>query len=273
MEDQTVHGFLSVPGRRRHRRYYRTSSSFFPCPYTVPPGLASITLDKVSESRKRSASLSHSQVSSLETMLSSVCEVTSWLDWWLSTCGGFREHLPDEVRGNFERLMLSGSKALEFLGTQGITALGNLVLSHRDALLLDARSTVSAEEVASLHYADLPSSPGIFLTHLLVCAQNKMHAASNDALVQRTLHPPKIPRKSSAGPSKVGSLSASSADRDGASPVVPRSQQQASTNPSSSSSQRDRKKRGNKGRAPFSGASGGSGRSGDKRKGTRKKSS
>ena len=90
MEDQTVHGFLPVPGHR-HRKYYRTSSSYFPGPYTVPPGLASITLDKVSESRKCYVSLSHSQVSSLETMLSSVYEVTSWLHWWLSTCGGFRE--------------------------------------------------------------------------------------------------------------------------------------------------------------------------------------
>ena len=36
LEDQTVHGFLPVPGRR-HRRYYRTSSSSFPGPYTVLP--------------------------------------------------------------------------------------------------------------------------------------------------------------------------------------------------------------------------------------------
>ena len=115
--------------------------------YTVPPGLASSILYKVSESRKHSVSLSHSLVSSLETMLSSVCEVTSWLDWWLSTCGGFREHLPAEVHGNFEQLMLSGSRALEFLGFQGVTTLGNLVLSHRDSLLLDARSTVPAEEI------------------------------------------------------------------------------------------------------------------------------
>ena len=67
VEDQTVHGFLPVSS----------------CLYTVLPGLASITLDKVSELRNHSVSLSHSQ----ETMLSSVCEVTSWLDWWLSTCG------------------------------------------------------------------------------------------------------------------------------------------------------------------------------------------
>ena len=161
MEDQTVHGFLPVPGRR-HRRYYRTASSSFPGPYTVPPGLASITLDKVSEPQKRSISLSHSQVSSLETILSSVCEITSWQDWWLSTCGDFREQLTDEARGNFERLMFSGLRAMELLGNQAVTALSILMLSHRDSLLLDAWSTVPAEEVAGLCYADLPSSSGIF---------------------------------------------------------------------------------------------------------------
>ena len=82
LEDQTVHGFLPVPGRR-HRRYYGTSTSSFPGPYTVPPGVTSITMEKASEVRKRSVSLSASQVSSLETMLSGMCEVSSWLDWWL----------------------------------------------------------------------------------------------------------------------------------------------------------------------------------------------
>ena len=152
-----MHGFLLVPGRH-HRRYYRTSSSSFPGPYSVPPGVTSITLEKVSEAKKRSISLSASQVSSLETMLSGVCEVLSWLDWWLSTCGGFREHLLDEVRADFERLMLSGSRALEFLAIQGCTALGNLVLSRRDSLLANVRSTVPAEEVARLRYSPLPET-------------------------------------------------------------------------------------------------------------------
>ena len=157
LEYQTVHGFLPVPGRR-HRRYYRTSSSSFPGPYSVPLGVTLITLEKASETRKRSVSLSASQVSSLETMLSGVCEVASWLDWWLSMCGGFREHLPDEVRADFERLILSGSRALEFLASQGSTALGNLVLSRRDSLLADVRSTVPAEEVARLRYSPLPET-------------------------------------------------------------------------------------------------------------------
>ena len=198
LEDQTVHGFLPVPGRR-HRRYYRTSSSSFPGPYSIPPGVTSITLEKVSEAKKRSVSLSASQVSSMESMLSGVCEVSSWLDWWLSTCGGFREHLPDdEVRADFERLMLSGSRALEFLASRGCTALGNLVLARRDSLLADVRSTVPAEEVARLRYSPLPETVSLFPNALLDSALIKMRAAVNDALVQRTLHPPRIPRKPAA---------------------------------------------------------------------------
>ena len=86
--------------------------------------------------------------------------------------------------------MLSGSRALEFLGSQGVAALGNLVLSHRDSLLLDVHSTVPAEEVARLRHAPLPSSASLFPPPLLETALVKMRAASNDALVQKTLHPP-----------------------------------------------------------------------------------
>ena len=129
--------------------------------------MTSITMEKASEVRKRSVSLSASQVSSMETMLSGMCEVASWLDWWLSTCGGYRDHLPIEVRADFERLMISGSRALEFLASQGCTTLGNLVLARRDALLAVVRSTVPAEEVARLRYSPLPQSAAIF-PHALV---------------------------------------------------------------------------------------------------------
>ena len=148
--------------------------------------------------------------------------------------------------------MPSGSRALQFLSGQGVTALGNLVLSHRASLLLDMRSTVPAAEVAHLRCADLPSSSG----PLLDSALSKMLVASNDALVRRMLHPPKIPRISSASPSTAGPSSASSADRGSASPVVPRSQNQVLTAPSSSSTQQGRKRRVRKGKAPFSAASG-----------------
>ena len=272
VEDHTVHGLLPVPGRR-HRRCYKTASSSFPGPYTVPPGLASITLDKVSESQKRSVFLSHSQVSSMETMLSSVCEVTSWLDWWLSTCGSFREHLPDEVLGNFERLMLSGLRALEFLGSQGVTAVGNLMLSHRDSLLLDARSMVPAEEVAHLRVADLSSSSSIFPIPLLDSALTKMRAASNDALVHWTLHPRRF----------LGNLRLDCPRQDLRRPPLltvavfhrwfrGHSSRLRLTPPLALPSVVGR--RGvTKVRRPFRGSSGGSDRSGGKGKGARKKSS
>ena len=267
MEDQTVHGFLPVPGRRQ-RRYYGTSTSSFPGPYTVPPGLTSITMEKASEVRKRSVSLSASQVSSLETMLSGMCEVSSWLDWWLSTCGGFRDLLPLESRADFERLMMSGSRSLEFLASQGCTALDNLVLSRRDALLADVRGTVPVEEVARLRYSPLPLSASIFPHTLLDSALLKMRAAASDALVQRTLHPPRIPRK----PATAGQGSGSSAARSGQASTSGVAQTQKQSAPSSSSGQSGQGKKKGKGKAPFSSSSRGSGRSGGKGKGAGKKS-
>ena len=267
LEDQTVHGFLPVPGRR-HQRYYGTSTSSFPGPYTIPPGVTSITLEKASEVKKRSVSLSASQVSSMETMLSGMCEVSSWLDWWLSTCGGFRDHLPIEVRADFERLMISGSRALEFLASQGCTTLGNLVLARRDALLADVRGTVPAEEVARLRYSPLPQSASIFPHALLDSALLKMRAAASDALVQRTLHPPRIPRKPAASGHSDGSSTARSGQA-GTSGASQTQKQSASSSPSGQSGQRKKK---GKGKAPFSSSSRGSGRSGGKGKGTGKKS-
>ena len=149
-------------------------------------------------------------------------------------------------------------------------ALGNLVLSRRDSLLLDVKPTVPAEEVARLCYATLPSSAGLFPSPLLRSALNTMCAALNDALVQKTLHPPKIPRKSSAGPVSAASMPASSASRSGASPMVPRSQKTAQTASSSFSAQQGGKRKGHKSKAPFSSVSS---RSGHTRGGAGKKSS
>ena len=267
MEDQTVHGFLPVPGRRQ-RRYYGTSTSSFPGPYSVPPGKTSITMEKASEVRKRSVSLSASQVSSMETMLSGMCEVASWLDWWLSTCGGYRDLLPVESRADFERLMLSGSRALEFLASQGCTALGNLVLSRRDALLADVRSTVPAEEVARLRYSPLPLSASIFPHALLDSVLLKMRAAASDALVQRTLHPPRIPRK----PAASGQASGSTTARSGQASTSGAAQSSKQSAASSSSGQSGQGKKKGRGKAPFSSSSRGSGCSGGKGKGAVKKS-
>ena len=204
----------------------------------------------------------------METMLSGMCEVSSWLDWWLSTCGGFRDHLPVEVRADFERLMISGSRALEFLASQGCTTLGNLVLARRDALLADVRGTVPAEEVARLRYSSLPETASIFPHPLLDSALLKMRAAASDALVQRTLHPPRIPRKPAAT-GQSGGPSTARSGQAGTSGASQAQKQSASSSPSGQSGQRKKK---GKGKAPFSSSSRGSGRSGGKGKGAGKKS-
>ena len=266
LEDQTVHGFLPVPGRR-HRRYYCTSSSSFPGrtqSHLVLPRSPSRKLVR----RKNAVALSASQVSLMESMLSGVCEVSSWLDWWLSTCGGFRDHLPVEVRADFERLMISGSRALEFLASQGCTTLGNLVLARRDSLLADVRPTVPAEEVARLRYSPLPETASIFPHPLLDSALLKMRAAASDALVQRTLHPPRIPRKPAAAGQSGGSSTAGSGQA-GTSGARQAQKQSSSSSPSGQSGQRKKK---GKGKAPFSSSSRGSGSSGGKGKGAGKKS-
>ena len=89
-----------------------------------------------------------------------------------------------------------------------------------------------------MHYAVLPRPAGLFPMALLDSALDKMRAALNDAIVQKTLHPLKIPRKSLVGPVHAGSTFASSADRGGASPVVPRSQKTAHVASSYSSAQK-----------------------------------
>ena len=139
------------------------------------------------------------------------------------------------------------------------------MLSRRDSLLADVRSTVPAEEVARLRYSPLPEMVSIFPSPLLDLALAKMRVVANDALVQRTLHPPRIPRKPAAagGSSTAGSAQAGSS---GARPA------QKQTSSSSSSGQAGKERKNRKGKAPFSSSSGGSGCSVGKGKGAGKKS-
>ena len=114
IKEQTPNAFIPFP-MKRHRRYYRTSKPLFTGPYAIPPGLGSLTLDKANESRKRSVVIPHSLVSSFEAALSGTGEVISWLDWWLSTMSKFGESLPEDAHSNFQRLIVSGAKTLEFV--------------------------------------------------------------------------------------------------------------------------------------------------------------
>ena len=139
------------------------------------------------------------------------------------------------------------------------------MLARRDSLLADVRSTVPAEEVARLRYSPLPKMVSLFPNALLDSALIKMRAAANDALVQRTLHPPRIPRKPAAAGQSTGS-SASGSGQAGSSGTRPVQKQSSVSSPSGQSG---KKKKNRKGKAPFSSSSGGSGGKG---KGAGKKS-
>ena len=237
----------------------------------VPPGLISLTLDKASEPKKRPVVIPHTLVSSLETALSGMGEVISWLDWWLSTLSKFEESLPEEARSNFQRLMVSGAKSLEFLGSQTTPVLANLVLLWGDSLLSDVRSTVPAEEFSRLRHAPLPPPLALFPPTLVDTALSKTRAVSNDALVHKALHPPRIPRRQPQGQNRSSSSAATPADRSGVSPLVPGQRQAPRGNSSTASSSGGNHSKPRKGKKPFHHSSGrpGNTRSGGKGSGKR----
>ena len=96
----------------------------------------------------------------------------------------------------------------------------------------------------------------------------KLQAAANDALVQRTLHPPRIPLKPAVAGGPAGSSSTGSAQASSSGARL--AQKQSSI--FSPSGQSGKKKKSCKGKAPFPFSSGGSGRFGGKGKGAGKKS-
>ena len=255
VEEQTSSAFIPWP-MKRQRRYYRTSKPLFAGPYAVPPGLGLLTLDKASEPKKRPVVIPHTLVSSFETALSGVGEVVSWLDWWLSTLSKFGESLPEEARPNFQRLMVSGAKSLEFLGSQTTPVLANLVLLRRDSLLSDVRSTVPTEEVSRLRHAPLPPSSALFPPTLLDTALSKTRATSNDTLVHKALHPPRIPKRQPQQQNRASSSSAALADRSGVSPLVPRQQQAPHGNSFTASLSGGNHNKPCKGKKPFRHSSG-----------------
>ena len=144
---------------------------------------------------------------------------------------------------------MSGAKSFEFLGSQTTPVLANLVLLRRDSLLSDVRSTVPAEE--------------LFPTILLDTALGKTHAASNDALVHKALHPPRIPERQPQGHNRASSSATTPADRSGVSPLVPHQQQALRSNSSTASSSGGNRNKPRKGKKPFCH----SGRSGNARSG------
>ena len=241
-EDQTQGAFLPIPGRRS-RQFYPTSEPLFPAPYQIPPGLAPLVQESSTDVKRRPTTFSPSLSSSQEVLLSSACETASWIDLALPACSNFGSRLPTDSKPEFERMMLSVGRAVEFLASQVVTALGNHVLAKRDSLLCDPQSMVPVEALSRLRHAPLPSSSAaIFPTPLLDEALSKSRASANDALVKKSLHPPRIPKKVSSGQGRSRPR-ASSVDRGGESPVSPRSQGSSQHQRSSNSGHRGKKSR------------------------------
>ena len=105
--------------------------------------------------------------------------------------------------------------------------------------------------MARLRYS-LPETVTLLTSPLLDSALTKMRAAANDALVQRTLHPPRIPLKPAAAGGSAGS-SASGSGQASSSGTRPAQQ----TSSSSPSGQSGKKRKNRKDKAPFSSSSGG----------------
>ena len=135
-EDQTQGDFLPIPGRSS-RRFYRTSEPLFPAPYQIPPGVAPLVQESSTDVKRCPTTFSPSLSSSQEVLLSSACETASWIDLALPACSNFGSRLPADSKPEFERMMLSVGRAVEFLASQVMTALGNHVLAKRDSLLRD----------------------------------------------------------------------------------------------------------------------------------------
>ena len=261
-EDQTQGAFLPIPGRRS-RRFYRTSEPLFPVPYQIPPGVAPLVQESSTDVKRRPTTFSPSLSSSQEVLLSSACETTSWIDLALPACSNFGSRLPADSKPEFERMRLSVGRAVEFLASQVVTALGNHVLAKRDSLLRDPQSMVPVEALSRLRHDPLPSlSAAIFPTPLLDEALSKSRASANDALVKKSLHPPRIPKKVSSGQGRSLPRT-SSVDRGGESPVTPHSQGSSQHQRSSNSGHRGKKsRRGGQAKGNRSNNNRGSGRKG-----------
>ena len=263
-------GFLPFP-MKRHWWFYRTDSTSLSAPYVVPPSLASLTREKPGDNKRLQVSLSQSVLAGLESALASIGETASWLDWWLSTVSGFSEALQPSAQSNFKRLLASGSKAIAFVGSQTVPALTNLLLSHSDALLAEVRYTVPAEELSLLRHSPLPPAAEILPSSRLDTALSKARAASNDALVHKALHPPRIPKRPAQGSGRSNPAYPSE-DTSGRSPLAPRHQQPPRPNSQANAEATNNNGRNRANRRPFPRPTGRSGNSGGKGIGSGKRS-
>ena len=261
-------GFIPFP-MRQYRRFYRTATPSLPGPYAVLPSLTSLTLEKSSDHKQRPILLPHTVLAGLETALSGLGEAASWMDWWLSTVSGFRKALHPSDQANFERLLSSGLKTLAFMGSQTVPTLANLMLSRRNSLTAEVKSTVPTEELSLLRHSLLPTSTAIFPSALLDTALNKARATPMMPLSIRPCTSPAFPsdsrRATTSPPPPTGR-----GDRSGSSPLTPHQQQTPRSTNQGPLQTGSKSNMARKSRRPFSQPTGRSSNSSGKGKGSRK---
>ena len=130
------------------------------------------------------------------------------------------ESVPVEACAFFDRLLLSTPRALECLACQVLTAFGFLVLLRRDSLFVDILSSVW---------------PRKWHTGTILFELSKMREVPFDALVQRTLHPPRILRNPVSGCESPGLSSTASAQASSSGASRSAQRQLSATSPSGQS--------------------------------------
>ena len=96
----------------------------------------------------------------------------------------------------FTRLMISGSRAVEFVSKTSTTALTNLMLVHRDSVLPSLHSLVTLEDRVRLRCAPLPTSSFLFSRELIAEVSENMRSSAQDSLILDACVPKRIPKVS-----------------------------------------------------------------------------
>ena len=252
--------------RVREYRFYRPEDDMFPAPFDVSCLVTSLTFMSRSEMNRISASIPHSLLSAMESSSSALCEVSSWLDSWVSSLHHFVDALPVEQRALFCRVCVSGSRGIVAVARAAMSLCSNLMLVHRDSVMEKMSSLVPREHFIQLRNAPLPTSRYLFPTDLVEAALKAKYEASQHTLVYQAITASKIPRVSSKSRVSEGTKAGTSGLPPGAgvSPVVPPGTKQGSSSgpaPNSSGKKKQNKKkssnfRGAGGRGAPSGGSG-----------------
>ena len=132
-KDRQTKTFIQCPDVG-DRRFYQTSPRLLDAPWTLPSNFDDLTKANAPDLRKSDWVISHAQGASLERVLAAGMEMSSWMDWWISSLTHWRSMLPVEELPVFDRYLRSGMRASSSWASHTANALSNLALCRRDFL-------------------------------------------------------------------------------------------------------------------------------------------